>query len=261
MCHSVYSKEIVEEMSALEPQPNTLRSPVTHASNFNFSCDSPDRLSLLHLKKHFDYESAYDFLSPTALQPSTLPEDHDPKHFLKNVLDESFFCDTSSGILLEPQFDAAAASIAAEELEFREVLVKQQLMPYYDSLVKVFGVRSWAQLRALDHIELERHFALNGMPSHHRKRLIGLCSISDVPSIHGAKIIHAKPLKRKFKKDAILEALRIDTLSEADVFVKFGDSQSIRHLLRELLRGGLVNRVGQGGRKDPFRYYAKQSAP
>ncbi len=249
-------------MSALEPQPKTLRSPVTHASNFNFLCDSPDRLSLLHLKKHFDYESAYDFLSPTALQPSTLPEDHDPKHFLKNVLDESFFCETSSKILLEPQFDPAAAMISAEELEFRGILDKEQLMPYYDSLFKVFGARSWAQLRALDHIEVDRHFALNGMPSHHRKRLIGLCSSSDVPSIHGAKIIHAKPLKTKLKKkDAILEALRIDTLSEADVFVKFGHSQNIRHLLRELLRVGLVNRVGQGGRKDPFRYYASQSAP
>jgi hypothetical protein len=258
MCHSIFSKEIVEEMSAPEPQPKIQRSPLTQASNFNFLCDSPDRLSLSHFKKQFDFENAYDFLSPTALQPSISPEDHDPKHFLKGVLDESFFCETSSKLLLEPQFDPAAALISAEELELREALDKQQLMPYYDSLFKAFGVRSRAQLRALDHIQVDRHFALNGMPLRHRKRLIGLCSSADVPSIHETKIIHAQPLK---KKDAILEALRIDTLTEADVLVKFGDSQSVSHLLRELLRGGLVHRVGQGGRTDPFRYYAKQSAP
>jgi hypothetical protein len=166
---------------------------MTLANNFNFMCDGPDSLS--RFPKKFEFESSYDVISPRALQQSKVAEDHEPNQFLKSVLAEGFFSETSASTLLEPQ--PAAPTVAVED----------------------HGRRSTAS------------------------------------QMSGTKEICAQPLMRK---DVILDALKNETLSEGDVLCRVGDSQYNRHLLRQLVRSGLIQRVGKGGLKDPFRYHAQQ---
>jgi hypothetical protein len=243
------SNNHVDDFSEWKLQQQIQLSPMALANDFNVMCDGPDSLS----RKQLEFESSYDFISPRALQQSKVTEDHDPNQFLKSVLDEGFFSEISGNTLLEPQ--PAAPTLTVEEHELLEALNKHNLMSHSHTILKVLGVKTLAQLRELDRVEVDRLLVRNGMPKCQRKKLMRLFSRSTTPQLSGAKDICAQPLR---KKDAILDVLKKETLCESDVLCKVGNSQYSRQLLRELVRSGLIQRVGKGGSKDRFKYHAQE---
>ena len=52
-----------------------------------------------------------------------------------------------------------------------------------------------------------------------------------------------------------------EAITEASIFERIGqDSRHIRETIRQLMREGIISRVGKGGQRDPFRYHASKAA-
>lgn len=224
-------------------------SEISHSLNFNFLFDGPD--SARHLAKQCESENSYCFLSPKALQRANCTEDLDPKAFLTSVLDETFFSEIASKT--SPQSWAhTLVDTSPMEKQKSHKQVEQK-----DSIA--FGNQASAQpILALDHLKAGLLLHDSGVPLYHRLEKDKICSTCIIGGTSETKFIRSKHSKKKVQKDAILEALKNETLIEKDILQRFGRSQHISHILREILREGLIHRLGNGGIKDPYRYYAQQ---
>ena len=251
MHEAIFPGKIVDDFFPWEWRQRIQLSPIRQSNNCSFLCDEPENLEYFTAQKN-DNECAYDFLSPTALQQTKVAEEHDPKQFLQG---DGFFSETSAKIMLEPQAVPLVVTGNVEEGEIREAFRDHQLLPCWNALYEVLGVKTLDHLRELDHLEVEKQPQQSGMPLDHRRNLTELSSSSPaIPSISSPKkAFLPKSLK---KKDAILEALRNATLTEADIVRRFGYSS---HLLRECVRSGLIHRAGKGTKNNPYRYHAQQS--
>jgi hypothetical protein len=252
MHEAMFPGKIIDDFFPWESRQRIQLSPIRQSNNCSFLCDEPENLEYFTAQKN-DNQCAYDFLSPTALQQTKIAEEHDPKQFLKRVLDDGFFSETSANIMLEPQAVPLVVTGNVEERVLREAFRDHQLLPCWNALYEVLGVKTLDHLRELDHLEVEKQPQQSSMPLYHRQNSTELSSSSPaIPSIFSPKkAFLPKSLK---KKDAILEALQNATLTEAVVVRRFGCS---KYLLRKFLRSGLIHRAGKGTKNDPFRYHAQ----
>jgi hypothetical protein len=226
----------IDEFLAWE-QRQVQHSEISQSVDFNFLLDSPG--SAKHLAKQCESENAYCFLSPRALQQPHYFEDHDP-----GVLDDDFFSEISLPVLRP----CSLASSAKKEI-FQKHSEEGKSISFASGLPEL-SARLAAESLKLRHREagmFDDAEIAEAPPRHHRKK-----KCLDKKTVTGSTTIHDK------EQSAILEALKNEALSEKDIFQRFGKSQHISHLLRAILREGLIQRTGKGGVKDPFRYHARQ---
>jgi hypothetical protein len=222
----------IDEFLAWE-QRQVQHSEITQSVDFHFLLDSPG--SAKHLAKQCEFQNSYCCLSPTALQRPHYVEDQDP-----SVLNDDFFSEISLPAL-RPCSLASSAKKEIFQKHFEEA---------FASGLPDLSVGLAAESLKFHHLEagMSDDAEIAGAPPHHRRKRICL----DKNTVTGSTTIHDKG------KNAMFEALKNEALSEKDIFQRFGKSQQISHLLREILREGLIQRTGKGGAKDPFRYYARQ---
>jgi hypothetical protein len=236
----------IDEFLAMKQQ-QIKRSEITPSVNFSFLLDGSG--SDQHLAKQCECENAYCFLSPKALQRSHCPEDPDPKAILTSVFDDNFFSENTSKTPPQSQ-PFASASVATSPMQKK--MFHKKIDQY--NLISVENEHAPAQPLLLDHYEADElpHDARG--PLHHS--LHPTCANCAMPDTKYVCSTAGK--KKKLKKYAMFEALQEETLTEKDILSRFGRSQNVSHILRELLREGLIHRVGQGGLKDPYKYNAQQ---
>jgi hypothetical protein len=220
-------------------------SEMANSVNFNFLLDGSD--SARHLTKLCEPENPYCFLSPKALQRSQCGEDTDPKAFLTSVLNENFFSEISSNT---PPHSRPFASVSSSSMH------KRISHRHFDknNLISFGSDKAPAQPVVLDYPDSDRLLRDAGAPRHHLKQKDSPRSTFAISSPSHMKTTLCS--KRSKKRYEIFEALKNETLSEKDILSKFGRSQHVSHILRDILRQGLIHRVGKGGIKDPYRYYA-----